>query len=454
MLTRRWKLILAITFIIWMLSIYSAVQFTNEIIPSASNASENERKWVVQPGDIIEFEAFINSNSSAHTLVDKIVSEYKYKECEKDVWGNRIIRVRAKDAPTEINITLIAEQIINLSGPVQVEQEINEMWELKENITLPFFIPIGFWDNLSVEFKRILPADAIVEYTYSWVGEYEYTLRWNSSGFCYYVWHVWEEKDGVLQATVINVTSSDGKTDSFEIHLSSQKMSYENEETQINYAELQKAGTLLLMFIGIISFPAVGGYTLRKIRELKKKEKEGTEIYYENKYREISSTLLRWDEIKRTYILLWFGVNIFSLILGFETFTFLINISETATSEVPIITTIIIGLLIGAAFVVLLYYYMARLMKYSSKRTTHTFTSESAPLISFMLGFAHFLFGSIIWRSFTIPTITGRLIMLGLFALLIFTISIAYFVMRPWKDLSFIRKTLEEELEQLTKRKK
>ncbi len=444
MLNRRRKLILVISFVIWVVSIYSMVQFSNEIMQIVNGQAENEQKWMVQPGDIIGFETFINSNNTSNSIVDKIISEYKYDECEKDVWGDTIIRVRAKSIPTEINITKIAEQIINLSGPVQVEQEINRKWELK-NITLPFFIPIGFWDNLTNEFKKILPAGAIVNSSYSWVDEYSYTIQWTSGNFSYYVWNVWEKKDGVLQATIMNVTDSNGNTDSLEMRLCILKMKYEYDNL---FATLQKIGLESLLFIGFVSFPVACGYMLRKVIEEKKKEKEEKLGMNLERKEEISLVLEKWNDIANRYVLIWFGFNIVSFVLGLETFTYLINIADVLTSKSTIYAIIFISAMLSGIFAIILYLYMARFNKYINKEKTYEYASEITPVISFMLGFASIVFGGIIGSIYTIPTIAGKMIMSILFISLVFTISIAYYVLRPWKDTNSVKKDLEDILRQ------
>ena len=450
-LSGQWRLVLAITFVVWISSLYAAMWYVNQSDPSIGGESNQE--WLVQEGDIVEFEFSVIANGSAHTLVDRILLEYNYNELEQDAWGYRILRVRATDVPTEINVTSIAEQVVSLSGPVQIEQELNGAWEARRDIVLPFFTPIGLWSNLTDEFRSLLPVGASVDHTRSWVGEHIYTLRWVSGGFWYYVMHVWEESDGVLQATTVNVTSSDGETDLFEIHLSGQQMSYETERLQIDNASIRNAVVGLLISVGVVSFPFVGGYALLRGRHASKAEAEEPHFRYQEKYYEISSILDRWDDIERTYRLLWVGANVFCFVLGHGTFALLLRISETATDAFPIYVVIVGGISLGGAIVVVLYRYMARLTRLCSEEITHVFASE-VPLISFLLGFASFLLVPLASSVLTVPTVAGRMIMLSLLVLFVFITVVAYVVMRPSKSLGVTRRALDRELEQIQKHMK
>lgn len=440
---RKTRISLIVLFMVWILSLYGASQFLGEIM--AYDGENIQQGWIVQSGDTVTFEVFVNSNSTIRTIVDQIMYEYKFKFCEEDIWGNKLFQVRAKEVPKNINITQITAQIINFSGPVLVEQKINNTWELKENITLPFFIPIGLWEPLFNEFRNLLPENANVTYSRSWVGEYSYFLSWFSDKFQFDVYYSWEETDGVLQAMVLNV-SYNGEMDSLEMHLSGQKMQYEEAHSAYNTATILS----VILFISALSLSVILPITAIHIVVTKRREAKEKEIkadpqkmlaLQESRKRRATEILIRWDEIKRTYILLWIGINAICIVLGYGTFLTLIQISETAENGMFIITLIILSLVITVALGGLLYQYLTRVVLVDSMKKERYFDMEPF-LISFMLGFAiHIIYP--MCNVSSIPSLYGKLVMLGLAIALLCVIALAYFVFNPWKKLNKIKSDLD-----------
>lgn len=428
LISRKWKIILTITFIVFLLSLYT-IQTT-----PFENSQRKTQGWIIKKGDTVSYESFVNSNASVRTVVDEILNVYEYNKCELDTWGYRNIKVRVEEVPTNLNITQIALEIISFSGPVKIKQYVGNAWKERTELILPFFVPIGFWDDLLNSFKKVV--NGIVSWSYSWVGEYTYTLSWVVNNSQYTLQYTWDEEYGVLQGAVINVTVN-GETDSFEMHLNGQNLSAES----FSLNELQIFLIKALLLVGFFSFPvAVGIFMGIQQNKKKKKEKQFEDEEYIR--RNISEILRNWDEIKRNYILLWLGLNVAAFIIGFSSFIHLFYILSSTSSATIVHISVFIWIILAASLGAISLLYKRKFTKYINR---HKVTGEeiSAPLVTYIVGFLFALlyFGEISFGR--TPSLIGQVILISLFAALLLTLIIFYLIINPWRGLNDIKIELE-----------
>ena len=206
------------------------------IMPSNDNQLETmgtSPKWVVQEGDTLGFETSLDSNAIGDiTIVDRILSEYGFDEHERDMFGNKIIKIRATSVPQQVNFTEICQRVMNMSGPVNVEQELDGQWRSITGLILPFFIPINGWSNIKTALQAVLSENGSVYMTYNaWNGEYTFKINYILENQEHHLEYVWDKTFGTLQGAQITVVDEEGKNDSISIILSSQKVKY--EETRL-----------------------------------------------------------------------------------------------------------------------------------------------------------------------------------------------------------------------------
>lgn len=430
--SKKWKIALSVTFIISLLSVYAlqVIQF--------ESSHTLTKGWAVNEGDAISFEAFVNSNSPIRTIVDDILDTYEYEKCEPDVWGYRNIKVAADETPTDLNITQVALEIVTFTGPVKIKQYIDGAWKERTGVILPFFVPVGFWDELLSSLRKVINGN--VSRSYSWVGEYTYVLSWMDNITTYTLVYTWDEKFGTLQAAIINATVN-GNTDSFEIHLNNQNLKAES----LRMNDLQVGLVKLALISGIFSFPATVIALLGIRHKEKKHAKKEKTIDKEEISQKVYEILRNWDETKRNYILLWFGVNFLAFVIGFSSFLHLIYGLGSSTSKATVYLCVFFWVFLAASLGLVTLFYKNRFAKYALRYKV-TGDEIFGPLVSYIVGFLSALLFPETGMINLPSSFTGRIILIGLFIILLLTIFVFYIVMNPWRDLNKIRMELESNL--------
>ena len=248
---------------------------TNAYISSELNIEEYQ--WVVKPDSSLEFEVSINSNSSINTTVDGIIQEYNLLNLTKNIKGNKAFEIKTSNITYKYNLTEIAQDIINFTGPIMVERLNISIWEPIQRYTLPFFIPIEHWDELDVKFNELLLNATWIDYEYFiLLDEHKYSMTWydNDTGFINDYWFQWRGYNGVLSGFGISVSNESdiiSEIDSVSIEISAQYI----PETEL----AGNPSSLIISVIILIIFLSVGTFILYYIGDrrgtlYKKKEKQ------------------------------------------------------------------------------------------------------------------------------------------------------------------------------------
>ncbi|UCE09166.1 MAG: hypothetical protein JSW61_09300, partial [Candidatus Thorarchaeota archaeon] len=248
-------------------------------------------------------------------------------------------RIRPAETPSIINTSKIVENLLEFKGIVPVEQQFGQDWVLR-NSSLPFFLPIGHWD----EIDEALNHSAGISLEQEWWGEMTLTTSIDSTelgALEYFL--AWERQDGVLQGMTINATSLDG-WDFIRLALSSQRLAY---ETDVDYLlqSVQRNVPALLLLVGTFGPAFVIAFLWRsKIRRRLRKPLPG-------------SLEDRLEEHGRVYLLLWTtGL--------FVTATISLGASQLVSeSIVPMIGSYFLGIFLGS----LVSFYKVRNIEWSFK---------------------------------------------------------------------------------------
>jgi len=311
------KKIVAILLIIWIVALPTLYYY---LFLTGEQPQNQYKGWFVSIGDTATYEVFVNSNATMFTIADEIASKYHFSEIlkHKDILGVSETTVRVTALNNLQNITKLAELILSFKGPAEVAQKLNNTWENKTKNVLPFFIPIGFWNELNVSFTKILPANSTVSYTHSWTNEYNYHFQYTMNDTKVYLFLSWGENDGILQAMTLNVTKH-STTDSISLILSGSSIARENTMENVIRNSI---GIFLSFLVFLIVFgpPAsiwvlVGSRTKYvTVEEKQTLAKKYADVFY------------TFDEIKRSVKIALTFVSFLSGLLGFVSFYYLTSI--------------------------------------------------------------------------------------------------------------------------------
>ncbi len=114
----------------------------------------SENQWEVPIGSEIKYHCYIDCTSPEFTLIDQILSEYHIDNCSKTTKTIQEITVKISSIKQITNLSMVASDLLDFSGPVLLEQKISATWEKKTNISLPVVIPTNNWDQIQEEFEK------------------------------------------------------------------------------------------------------------------------------------------------------------------------------------------------------------------------------------------------------------------------------------------------------------
>ena len=210
------------------LEIFLILSYFTAIRAFSTNSTEVEQyEWKVLPGSSLEFEVSQDLNSSLNTIADKIAYEYNFDNLSKNFKGNDAFSIKAVNFTLKYNITDIVKDILNFSGPIEVEKYINDSWISIERYILPFFIPIEHWNDIDDLIPTFLPDSAIYDFENNRLfDEYKYIISWfdEETSLLNDLWFQWRGNNGVLSGFGISVSNSSESSsdhDSFSIKISS-----------------------------------------------------------------------------------------------------------------------------------------------------------------------------------------------------------------------------------------
>jgi len=250
--------------------------FTGTDAYISSELNIEEYQWKVKPDSSLEFEVSIDSNSSINTTVDGIIQEYLLLNLTENIKGNKAFEIKTSNITYKYNLSEIAQDILNFTGPIMVERLNISTWEPIQRYTLPFFIPIDHWDELEVKFNELLPNATWIDLEYfRLLDEYKYSMSWYdiNNGFVNDYWYQWNGYNGVLSGFGISISNESdivSGIDSVSIEISAQYI-----------PDTEPAGnpsSLIISMIILILFLSVGTFILYYIGErrgtlYKKKDK-------------------------------------------------------------------------------------------------------------------------------------------------------------------------------------
>lgn len=232
--------------------------FTGISAYSLSEQNIEDYQWVVKPDYSAEYEVSIESNSSINTTVDDIIQEYNFLNLTENIHGNKAFEIKASNITYKYNLTEIAQDILNFTGPIKVEKlnsTNNNTWEPIQRYTLPFFIPIDHWNDLETIFNELLPKATWVDYEYfRLLDQYLFTMNWydDDTGLVNDYWFKWEGSNGVLSGfgiSVSNNSDTDLEEDSVSIEMSS--LYVPNTEPAGDFSSLIITMIILILFLAV-----------------------------------------------------------------------------------------------------------------------------------------------------------------------------------------------------------
>lgn len=195
---------------------------------SSSEQNIEEYQWIVKPDSALEFEVSIESNSTINTTVDDIIQEYNLLNLTQNLRGNKAFEIIASNITYKYDLMEIAQDILNFTGPIIVERLIENISVPIQRYTLPFFVPIGHWNDLKDIFFELLPDATLIDYQYfTFIDEHKYSMNWydNDTGFTNEYWFQWRGNNGVLSGFGISISTgsdADLEKDSILLEVSSQ----------------------------------------------------------------------------------------------------------------------------------------------------------------------------------------------------------------------------------------
>ena len=243
---------------------------------SSSESNIEDYQWIVKPGYSSEYEVLIESNSSINTTVDEIIQEYNLLNLTENLQGNKAFSINASTVTYKYNLTEIAKDILNFTGPIMVKRLINNISVPIQRYTLPFYIPIDHWSELDIIFNELLPNANWVDYDHNiLLDEYLYSMNWYDSetGLVNDYWFKWSGPDGVLGGFGISVSNNlenDLEKDAISIEISS--LYVPNTEHDGDISTLIMTVVILILFLAV--FTSITYYINERRGTLYKKKKE------------------------------------------------------------------------------------------------------------------------------------------------------------------------------------
>ena len=195
---------------------------------SLSEQNIEEYQWIVKPDSSLEFEVYIESNSTINTTVDDIIQEYNLLNLTQNLRGNKAFEIIASNVTYKYDLMEIAQDILNFTGPIIVERLIDNISVPIQRYTLPFFIPIDHWNDLEDIFFELLPNGTLIDYRYfTFIDEHKYSINWydDDTGYANEYWFQWRGNNGVLSGFGISISTgsdADLEKDSILLEVSSQ----------------------------------------------------------------------------------------------------------------------------------------------------------------------------------------------------------------------------------------
>jgi len=209
--------------------------------------------WYVSVGDELGYAIIESENSSLHTIVDEIYEEYKFSYLEEDSFGDEIFTIRIVHLPEQIVISSFVRAILDFNAPITVER-IFEGHEFPiHNNTLPFAMPVGYWDEVIEEFNKSIIG--LVNYSYEIVdltNEISFNITFVKSGLTYSLWIVWDLHKGTLEAMIISI---EGNNQHDYLHIALAKLKIQRDYSA--ESALRVLGSIAVLFIFVASVMSV-----------------------------------------------------------------------------------------------------------------------------------------------------------------------------------------------------
>ena len=289
------KKIIVASIIFWLIGVPVIYYYVESLTVQARTQKTNIKGWIIRTGDTATYEIYVNSNSTeTYTLCDKVADAYHFAYIlkNKNTFGSSKTTIKVTNVYDTENITKIAELIISLKGPASISQKLGEIWERRINTILPFFVPVGYWDNLSTAFFAVLPVGSMVSHTHSWPMEHNFDIHYTENDTQVDLSLSWNENNGILDALTLNATKG-SKLDSISFILSGDSIAHELEANNVSHSLEEDLLTSLLVII--LVGPLITVLVVIGSKTNYKMPWEKQELV--KRYKEILS---EFDEIKRT----------------------------------------------------------------------------------------------------------------------------------------------------------
>ena len=209
--------------------------------------------WYVSVGDELGYAIIESENSSLHTIVDEIYEEYKFSYLEEDSFGDEIFTIRIVHLPEQIVISSFVRAILDFNAPITVERIFEGQEFPIHNNTLPFAMPVGYWDEVIEEFNKSIIG--LVNYSYEIVdltNEISFNITFVKSGLTYSLWIVWDLHKGTLEAMIISI---EGNNQHDYLHIALAKLKIQRDYSA--ESALRVLGSIAVLFIFVASVMSV-----------------------------------------------------------------------------------------------------------------------------------------------------------------------------------------------------
>ncbi|WP_457559646.1 hypothetical protein [Candidatus Harpocratesius sp.] len=438
-----------LTVIIFVFVLYSTFIPNISAFTQISSIIIQQDDWKVKEGIELTYELNIQKSDLNSSFFNKIATEYQFENLSKNFFGVPQITVKVDEIPLNMSVRDLCSQILQLSGPIPVSQQIGDNWVQKSNVIIPFVIPVNYWDNLTDEIK-LLPGVLEVEYSYSSdIGEYQYTihqaLMLDGKITHFYYYPTWQDDNGVLQAITIKLVNN-YQYDQIKFVLSTKSNSFDFSSP---------SESVLNLISGILIFVIIAGiqiYVIKRKKEKKvhldqeiKTEREQGIIY--DRRDELEKLLQNISDFKNKHINRWIISNFISLGISIGAITIFENINPSANDKIPIILTILVGLTIVG---ILDFWLSIPLIQFGKGLFLQNFQNRGkkidlSPIFVVFGTVAVFLSVSALQSFKTIVSLHEKLIIVFLSLFLVSILITFFYIFNPWHRY----KKFEEEIKHL-----
>jgi hypothetical protein len=435
------------------------------LIPTgrSTNTPIPPENWFISPGAILRYHVEVTENNSQGSFIDTIASEYHFHNLEEDFFGEPEIEVNITEIHQTTNLSSVVANILSFStGLMEVTQKNGDDWDPK-NLILPFLVPINQWEAMTTEFEAQLPGAGNAHMEHSWVGEYIYSFSWyeddpESEGrIRFSLQCVWEEADGILQAMFLDIGDTQLDYDRLTLRLSGQRLN-----TTLDPAEITMVIVIIVGF-GIILLVVVvitKRYVKRQLDQHTHMESLQPEMKKKvETSRDRQDVGARQDELaqlsekiathKRNLLFLWPLAQACSVGIVVGAIQVLDLVSPTAQDDTPILLTIVGGMSVIIALMILFNIPFFRFNKILNRETPGPFRKyqiDATPFITSVTVIAGILIVAVVQSMEMVSTIPGKAVMIGLVVILSLIIMVAYWMLNPWKALNRLETSIDDQL--------